>query len=211
MLANIPESRMAELFEGASERRGLEFKESFVWAARAGSMSHIQATVVKSLLAMCNTPKGGVLVIGVTDDGASRHDFVGIDSAAKASFHDTEKIASLIDSFATSPIDYEIGLGIHGGKEYIVFTVSEFRIQPVQCAKEHVHKGTIMLRRHALYTRSSKAKPETIDASPAELREIITMTEERDEQFIRKFAPAGPQPTLPSDTERYDALDKDLI
>lgn len=211
MLAVISEEQMAALFEGASERRGLEFKESFAWAARASNMSHIQATVVKSLLAMCNTPKGGVLVIGVTDDGASQHDFVGIDAAAKASFQDTEKVASLLDSFATSPMDYEVGIGTHDGKEYIVFTVSEFRTQPVQCAKEHKQGSTIMLRRHALYTRSSKAKPETIDASPAELREIITMAEERDEQFVRKFVSAQPQPAVPTDTERYDALDEDLI
>lgn len=207
----IPEEQMAALFEGASERRGLEFKEGFTWVARASGMSHIQCTVVKSLIAMCNTPKGGILVIGVTDNGASQHDFVGVDEAAKASFQDTEKIASLLDSFATSPMDYEVGIGTLDSKEYIVFTVSEFRTQPVQCAKEHIHGSTVMLRRHALYARSSKAKPETIDASPAELREIITMAEERDEQFMRKFVPAQPQTALPTDTERYDALDEDLI
>lgn len=212
MLVNISNDRMAELLEGVSgERRSLEFKEGFSWMSRGSQMGHIQATTIKTLLGLSNTPKGGVLIIGVTDNGVSQHDFVGVDDIMKASFQNTEAIASQLDSFATSSMDYELGIGSYDDKEYIVFTVSEFPVAPVQCAKECVIGNGKILQQHALYVRSSKALPSTIMATPIELREIITMVEERDEQFIKRFAPIQSQVSIPTDIERYDALDGDLL
>lgn len=204
---------MNALLEGVSgELRTLEFKESFKWVIPENAMTEIQAKTLKTLLAFCNTPQGGALIVGVTDNGASQHNLTGVGDEEKATFQDTEAIARQIDSFSSSAFDYDIGIGAFDSKEYIVFTVSEFRSVPVQCAKDLVLYGTKqMLQKHAIYTRSGKSQPETIMATPLEVREIITMAEERDEQFINKFRPTTPSEPVQTDIERYDALDRDLL
>jgi len=215
MLRVLEPGTVARLLEGtAGEARSLEFKIGFSWSNNETAVSFTQACVIKGVLGFTNTRYGGTIVIGIKDDGHGNIEYIGVTAEMIESFNDYEQVQQKLDSFADGPLNYEMGVGEFGGKQYIVVTVSEFTQRPVICAKDlKTDHGKQVLIKGDIYARSMRSKPSTIKATSLELSEIIKMAHEKDRdavmELIRAVQQTAPlaQPNSPSP---YTEMDQDL-
>jgi hypothetical protein len=179
---------MQELLEGATERRGLEFKEPFRWEK---GITWIEECLIRAILAMANRPQGGRIVIGIAEDKQTKKNaFVGLTQAEVDSFEDTDHIKSKVDSFSYTGIDFEVMSGPFLGKSFVVFEVTEFDELPVICKEQGVSHlanrkadgtpGTPVLEKDTIYARSIKGQISSKRATDAELREIIRLATDKE-------------------------------
>ncbi len=208
MLVNISDETMRSLLEGVgSESRILEFKESYEWQTSDTSITFIQAKTLKTILAMSNVENGGYIIIGVKELDNSQFEFAGIDPSDERSFQDTERIARIVDNLSTGHIDFEVGVGEHQGKRFVVFSVKQFERLPNFAARDLSVNGRMIIAKNDIYVRANSAQPQTIKMTPNEFRDIVTLIESKDESFIRRFMPIE---VSNEQGLEYERLDGDL-
>jgi len=144
------------------EQRGTEFK-----GPGKRTDKPFRAIVVRAILGMANKPNGGVVVIGVKDDGATLHP-TGL-SSDELSTWSYDDLASNVSTYADPYVDFDIEVALMDGASFVVVQVSQFDRLPVICKRDF--PGT--LRNGALYVRR-RGKNETIEVpSHVEMREVI--------------------------------------
>lgn len=146
------------------EERNLEYKESISWGD-----STVRNKLTKSILARANLRDGGVIVIGVQQEGDNFNP-KGMTQADFQSFsHD--KISEYVAEYADPFVEITVSLVEYNGGSYVITQVKEFEELPVLCKKD----GMENLRRGALFIRSRR-KPETVQVpSQTEMREILEL------------------------------------
>ena len=169
-MKEIAESLIEQILQGNSENLNLEFKATFdfnenIWA---------RERLVRSMLAMSNTRNGGYIVIGVAENGDKSPDFAGLEDNHLALFKSKiEDLKSKVESFSSSPVSYEIGIGEYKRKKLIVISVAEFFLSPLICRKNGEHKDK-HLEEGSIYIRTLKDKPSSIKlTNPVDMQDFL--------------------------------------
>ncbi len=159
------------------EERNLEYKSSLDWAD-----PYAKAKIAKGAMGMANIPDGGVIVIGVENDGTPK----GMAARDFASF-DQNKVQESVNDYADPYVELTVTADhLDGYGDFVVIQVQQFVELPVVCKKT----GAENLRRGAIYTRSRR-KHETAEVgSQTEMREIleraVTRVVDRRIQWLRE-------------------------
>jgi predicted HTH transcriptional regulator len=169
-MKEVSESTIEQILQGNSENLNLEFKSTFdfnknIWA---------RERLIRSILAMSNTRNGGYILIGVAENGDKSLNLSGIDENHLQLFKTkVEDLKSKVESFSSSPVSYEVGLGKYKRNEYILISVTEFLLSPQICRKNGEHKDKI-LEEGALYIRTLKDKPSSIKlTNPVDIQDFL--------------------------------------
>ena len=159
------------------EQRGIEFK-----GPGKRSVKSFMAKVVRAMLGMANKRGGGVVVVGVEDDGTNLN-LIGLsdDELATWSYDD---LAASASNYADPYLDFEIARVELDGNTCVIIEVRQFDSTPVICKKSH----GVTLRNGALYVRP-RGKIETVECpSHVEMSEIIKLaTERRVQERVREL------------------------
>ena len=151
---------LEELMARGHEVTGVEFKPPGLRTDRL-----LQAKVIKGALGMSNRRDGGLVIIGVTENGSNYHASGLNDDQLRSWRHD--HIATMFSSYADPSIVFETEVVVCKGKQIVVLHVREFADVPVLCKKSLPFQGHQELREGACYVRSLR-KPETAEVSTQE-------------------------------------------
>ncbi len=155
------------------EERNLEYKGPINW-----NDTQIKAKITKTILAMSNLRDGGVIVIGVEQNGEIFTP-VGLDSESISSFKQDD-ISVHVNNYADPFVEIKVSHQNYNEREFVVIQINEFSELPIICKRD----GENNLRKGAIYIRP-RQKFESIEVpSQAEMREILDHSSEK---FIRKF------------------------
>jgi len=163
----VTEAELRATMALGREQRGAEFKGP----GKRTDKSFL-AKVVRAILAMANKPGGGVVVLGVEDDGVSLH-ATGL-SQEEAATWSYDHLASSVSNYADPYVDFDVAVHDLGDRLLVVIEVREFDDIPVLCKKDCGQT----LRRGALYVRR-RGRNETVEVpSHVEFREILNRASE---------------------------------
>jgi predicted HTH transcriptional regulator len=186
------------------EQRNTEFK-----GPGERSDKPFLAKVVRAVLAMANQSDGGVVVIGVDDDGVSLT-ATGLTPAQAATWR-YDDVQSSVTNYADPAIDMDVKVVNLDGRDFVAITVSGFSELPILCKRDY----SGVLRNGALYVRRH-GKNESVEVpSHVEMREVI---ERAAEMVARKMIRIAPrlQPHLESAesgsaSQKFDKEVEDLL
>jgi len=163
----ITEDGLHEAIMQGREQRGMEFKGPGIRTDKA-----FQVKIIRAVLGMANNPGGGVVVVGVDDNGIEIIP-TGLSTGELATWP-YDDFASNVSNYADPYVDFDIGVVKMGGKAFVAIEVKQFDELPVICKKSY--QG--VLRDGALYVRR-KGKNETVEVpSHVEMREIVSRAAE---------------------------------
>ncbi|MEI8175089.1 MAG: RNA-binding domain-containing protein, partial [bacterium] len=139
-----------------------DFKES-VWMGEK---------LICPVYSIPNIRDGGYIVVGVKEKENKTLDFTGVEKEHLPSFNG-EDLKAKVESFSSSPVNYEIGTGFYKGKNYIVISVAEFTLNPCICRRNGEYKDKI-LEEGAIYIRTLKDKPSSVKLSnPVDIQDFL--------------------------------------
>ncbi len=150
------------------EERNLEFKQSMDW-----NQPETKGKITKGILAMSNIRNGGLIVIGVEQQG-EEFVLVGMETIHIESFTQ-DGVASYVANFASPYVEFSLTRHAVSINRFIVIDVKEFSEIPVVCRQD----GPEGLRRGAIYTRTRRMNESAQVSSEAEMREILDMAIEK--------------------------------
>ena len=203
-MRRFPDNYLPRLLEGGEETRTLEFKSRFRWDDQKSLW--LQEKVIQAILGLSNTPSGGVLLVGIKQDGSEAPELQDMTEDQIRSFG-TEGLKAKIDGFASSATAFDHGTAVYLGKTLVVFQVSQFARRPIICKKDGLHQDKI-LREGEIYVRSTRAQYSTRRATAEELEEIIDIAVEKELARFRKRVQAVDETVTYID--KYRAAIKDL-
>lgn len=165
----MTEGELAELLGGRTETRNLDYKEGLNWNT---ATSNEKAGLVKDILAMANTPKGGHIVLGVRDSDFAP---IGLARDAFESFDQT-KANDFLHRYTDPRFSCQIYKLSSNGLLYVVVRVGEFPEIPIICRTDlnSSRDGKLLLRRGCIYIRTDKATTEGVSSSD-EMRELLEL------------------------------------
>jgi predicted HTH transcriptional regulator len=182
-MKEVSESLIEQILQGNSESLNLEFKATFdfninIWA---------RERLIRSILAMSNTRDGGFILIGVAENNDKGLNLSGIDKNHLQLFRTkVEDLKSKVESFSSSPVSYEVGIGPYKGNEFILISVSEFFLSPQICRKNGEHKDKI-LEEGAIYIRTLKDKPSSIKlTNPVDIQDFLERATDKQVSNLHK-------------------------
>ena len=158
----MTEDELRQAIALGREQRGVEFKTAGVRTDAA-----FRATVIRAVLGMANKPDGGVVIIGVHDDGTTLN-AIGL-SADELPTWSYDDFASNVSTYADPCVTFDLGVVEMDGKSFVVIKVDQFEELPVICKRDYNRK----LKNGALYVRP-RGKIETVNVpSHVEMREVL--------------------------------------
>ncbi len=167
-MKEFTEDKIQEILQGNAEGLNTEFKSSFDFAEN----TWMREKLIRSIFAMSNVRDGGNIVVGIKEKEDKTLDYSGVENEHLPSFNG-EDLKSKVESFSSSPVNYEIGVGTYRGKNYIVISVAEFTLNPCICRRNGEHKEKI-LEEGAIYVRTLKDKPSSVRLSnPVDVQDFI--------------------------------------
>jgi predicted HTH transcriptional regulator len=219
----MDEEYIVSLIEAqADESLNVEYKGALAWENSQDSMSWLQAKCIKAVLGFTNTEGGGLIILGVNDDGNGTRSFVGLSPEMLASYGNTEAIQECIDKYADGPLSYSIKkiTYVNDGTEqtYMAIAVNEFDDTPVLCTRDfYIEKPNgekdFILRKQDMYTRARKGRFGTIKATSLELRYILNLAHSKAEDRLLQLFGAvtnGALPNMQTKQSPYTEMDKDI-
>lgn len=184
----------------AGERNGVEFK-----SARERDKTEKFHEVVRAVLGMANRRDGGVIILGVHDNG----DAPGLTDAQLESWSNRDLVRAAIAPYADPFVDFRLELikidsGELAGRRFVLIRVDQFMDIPVICGKAGRNsQGETILRLGALYVRSRETEATVEVSTQAQMRELITLAVERGARALFSMNQAvGIAPTQ-SDEEQF--------
>lgn len=182
-MKELSDNVIKELLQGNTENLNLEFKASFnfdenIWA---------RERLIRSILAMSNTRNGGYILIGVGENKDKSLNLSGLEEAHLQLFKTKEEeLKSKTESFCSSPVSYEIGLGKYKENDYILISVTEFSLNPLICRKNGEHKDK-HLEEGAIYIRTLKDKPSSIKLiNPVDIQDFLDRSSDKQISNLHK-------------------------
>ncbi|HEY5695348.1 MAG TPA: RNA-binding domain-containing protein [Candidatus Saccharimonadales bacterium] len=212
----------------------LEYKRGFIWSEGDADMTEEQARTIRAVLAFTNSRGAGTLIIGVNDDTHGNLDFVGCTPEQMASFNDLDKVQECINKYSSEPLSYTIKLFAvekedGSERQFVAIQINEFGKYPTLCIQDwpkgqrQLPKSKYKLIRDDMYVRGLKGKPSSKKATELELRRILDMVEDKNEErlvelfdnitektvkrFLEKYSGTTKHPKAP---KPYTKRDKDL-
>jgi hypothetical protein len=150
------------------EAPSVEFK-------RGGPLTdaHLVAKVTRAVLAMANRRNGGLVVIGVEEEGDHQLGWTGT-SAEDAATWVPDHLADKVAPYADPSVSLELSRVEWEGKTYVVVEVAEFDTVPVVCKRDGPG-----LRQGAIYVRPRR-KPESVEIpTAADARDLLELAAEK--------------------------------
>jgi hypothetical protein len=182
----------------SSEDRRREFKSSAPW-------NQLKFKITRAALAMANTRGGGLIILGVQDDGQGCSPS-GL-TAEHLSCYDDDEVRSLINQYADPYVICSIHRPMIDEKQFIVIDVSEFDELPVICKKAaNDENNKVILQAGGVYIRSYQKPESCLVQSQTEMREMMDIAIERG---IRRFLARAEQTGVslrvqPTHSEQFD-------
>ena len=203
----MTEGELRQAIAFGREQRGVEFKGPGKRTDRA-----FQAKVIRAILGMANKPGGGVVVIGVDDDGAALQP-TGLSTDELSTWSSYDDLATSVSTYADPYVDFDIATVEMDGKSFVAIEVTQFKELPVICKRDE----KMVLRNGALYVRR-RGKNETIEVpSHVEMREVLRHAAEfvaRDmvaSHVLLEGHVQGTERTDQVSEKRFDAEVEDLV
>lgn len=160
----LTEDQLRTLISLGREQRGVEFK-----GPGTRDDKPFMAKVVRAMLGLANKRDGGVLVIGVADDGTTLAP-IGLSESELATWS-YDHVAAVVTNYADPYVTFSIASVPLDGNMFAVIEVEEFDSTPVICKKGY----DSILRNGALYVRPH-GKVETVECpTHVEMREVVDM------------------------------------
>jgi predicted HTH transcriptional regulator len=204
------------LIERGHETNGVEFKGPGLRSEKA-----FLAKVARAVLGMANRRDGGLVILGVNDNG----EMIGLNDEQLKEWQNFDVVSEAINHYADPNIEFDLEAISSNGKHSIILHVYEFTEIPILCRSDFQFsdkekssdKKTQILRKGGLYVRS-RHKPETAEVrSEQELRELLELAVDKGlRKFVERARNAGLYPSSPpplpprTDKERYDEQLEDL-
>jgi len=171
---------LEELISGGKESRNVEFKEGFNW--NNPKDPKIREELIKAILAMSNTPTGGIIILGIkTDTKKKTVSATGMPRKDVKSFIKNEEgIKRSVHNYGSQPARFTISqYKSKKDKLFVVFQVSEFEKWPIVCirnGKTREDSGKrLVLEINTIYVRSKTAPWSSKRAGSQEIEDIIEM------------------------------------
>jgi len=186
----------------AGERPGVEFKNPRARQDRSFPQ------VVKAVLAMANRRDGGIILIGVNDDGEA----LGLSPEQLQSWqpdHVRQAVAPYADPYVYLDVEtVAVTAAPLANRSFAVIKVSEFDQVPVLCSKAANNSdGSPALQLGACYIRTNHMPATSQVAEHSQFREILDLaTEKSVRTFLKRAAAVGLSGGAPpTDDERFAA------
>ena len=169
----LSEKEIRDFLEEGHESRNLDFKASFICD---------EASLAKDILAMTNTPLGGVIIIGVKEED-DNFVFEGMTSAHFDTYEE-DKFRDQIGEYTEPSAKFILEKHSIDAKNLVIIQVSEFDLVPVLCKKDGkgLRKGAIYIR--TKHKRWASEEPKTHE----EMREIIDLATDKN---VKNWAKRG--------------------
>jgi len=164
------------------EQNGVEFK-----SAGLRTDKQLLARVIRAAIGMSNRRYGGIVIVGINEDGEGNPVLVGLNPTELKSWkYDdfSDSLSSYADpsiTFMTEEFEFE-------SKTFLVVNIDEFGDIPIICKRDFPG----VLRQGAVYVRTRR-KPETSDIPTHEdMRQLLDLAvEKRLRQFTRTASAVG--------------------
>jgi Schlafen, AlbA_2 len=189
--------------ECSGESDNIDAKGPMKWDGQSRS-----AALAKDIAAFCNSPDGGVIVVGKSETAPGKFDNTGLTPEEADSF-DTTRVANWINSRFSPSIHLVCYRQEHLGKTFIIITVQEFDDIPAFCVKsfqDPKDSRNHILREGTIYVRNRNAESKPV-GTVDEWRALIGLaTKKRGDEFLSMFnAMLKGKPLLeqPSDEEQF--------
>ncbi len=150
---------LEKLLEVGIESQTLDYKVSCAWEVEK---------FAKDLMAMANVVDGGIIVIGVEENGDGTYKRKGILPEHKSTYK-RDIMKDQMRSFADPHVDFMVDFTKDKtGLEYVVITVSPFQEIPVLCVKSSRETKI------GLYYRNRDGRPQSgIVSNSYDLRDVL--------------------------------------
>jgi len=186
---------LLEYVHHGREERNLEYKERWGLQGREE-----RAKLAKEVMALSNIRDGGVMVIGVKQDGTP----VGVSEEAAGKFSQ-DAVAAAVADYVAPYVELVVTAGHDGSstpRYFAVIQVKEFTEIPVLCKRDF---GDVV-RQGAIYTRSRRIHEATEIRNEVEMRELLEMAVDKGiRSFYRRLQALGIQPIpAPSDLSLFE-------
>ncbi len=123
---NTVESRVRTAIEFANELPDIEFK-------RGETFDTLKYRIVKNALALANLRDGGLVIVGVRQDGG-RFIADGVDADVESTY-EAEKVYELVNEYASPTIELRVVVVEHDTKRFVAIAVPPFQRTPVVCRR----------------------------------------------------------------------------
>ena len=196
----LTEQQFRELLAPGYEPYGVEFKGPGLRTDR-----RMLAQVARATLGMANQRDGGLVIIGVDDDGNA----MGLPEDQLATW-DYDDVAASLAEYADPYVNFELQVLAYDGRSFVILRVAEFEEIPVLCKRDYPE----VLRKGACYVRTRRM-PETSEIpSQTEMRELLELAVDKGvRRFIERARATGlltSGPVPPTDQERFEEQLEDL-
>lgn len=182
----LTEQLFAALVGPGYEQYGVEFK-----GPGARTERRLLAQVARAALGMANRADGGLVIIGVDDDGS----LAGLSDAELDTWSYDDVAASLAE-YADPYVDLALQVLVYEDRSFVILHVAEFEEIPVLCKRDYPG----VLRKGACYVRPRRI-PETSEIpSQTEMRELLDLaTDKGVHKFLTRLEATGllPPGTVP--------------
>jgi predicted HTH transcriptional regulator len=174
------------------ESRDVEFKGPIPWPC-------VQYKIVKSSLAMANLRDGGVIIIGVTEQGPNWI-LEGLNDETLLTYNEDD-LNDFINRYASPTVRVELIKVTYQQKLFLAIRVPEFETTPVVCKRDFQAEG---LRRGAVYVRPI-GKPQTSQVNEApDMEHLLELASEKRARRLLETAARVGLRREPSDDEAFD-------
>lgn len=182
------------------EQPWLDFKESQPWPS-------LRWRLLKTIMAMANLRDGGLILVGVAEQGTD-WELTGIDPSHLPTF-DYDEIIDQIGKYASPQVNVDIVLHKHeDGNRYLAFHVHQFEDSPVVCRNNSPDnlKPKERLAAGDVYVRPQAGKPQTVKVTDAtRLHDLLELAAEyRARRMLEVGRRVGLVPTVAA-TEKFEA------
>lgn len=191
---------LVEYINLGEERLDVEYKADSPWSDEVHRLD-----IAKAMMALSNTKGGGVLVVGVKDDGSRD----GI-STANVKTYKRDDIARYLNNRTMPPINFEFTKGktqiVTDEKLFVVFQVAETKKLPLVCTENEKKQGgtkTVEIRKNAIYIRSKSPVESREIGSYQEWQDFIDLLLDKNQKELLSRLPCA-HSTIPKPVKRTD-------
>lgn len=171
-------NRVLAALDRCVESQGVDFKQSSAW-------EDLKFKIIRTALAMGNLRDGGVIVVGVSQNG-DRWELPGI-SAEHLRTYDVDDVVAAVNRYSSPAMEPELVLVKHlNGNCFLAIRVIEFEDTPYVCRRDGptdsgLKEGTLYLRPRGL-ARTSQV------TSAVEMHDLLELAAEKRARRILEIA-----------------------
>ena len=160
---------IAFYIQHGKEERYLEYKGSMVWTS-----DDTKVKITQAMMAMSNLRNGGVIVVGMKEPqrGVWEPDIMTDEQVASFTQDDT---AQWVNDYAVPAVQFTVEPFFLDTNKFVIIKVREFDSVPTICRKPKQLVGREVLKKGAIYYRSSSKNESAPISSDEDMRELIAL------------------------------------